>query len=152
VAEILLCVKNRNVLDPRAIKRGDVIVVKPDGWGWSDAELGKPSRVLDENRQEKDNPNGNHPFFRVLKFSNITVNQVLNAGLLDPEQDVDPQNPSPYLQYRAKYLDYTKIPPATMQVLLDYWDDDGRAQGFIALNYTAAQVATIISTRNPVPF
>lgn len=141
MSEILLCVKNRNVLDPRAPKQGDVVAVCPGGWPWSQAELGVPV---------DGNPNGNHNFIRIIKLPNVTVAQA--STLLAPEQDVDPQTPSPSLQFRAKYLDKSKIPPATMQALLDNWNDDGRADGFLTANYTAAQINSIVSTRSPVPF
>jgi hypothetical protein len=141
MSEILLCVKNRNVLLAGAPKQGDVVAVCPDGWEWSTAELGVPV---------EGNPNGNHNFFRIVKLPNVTVAQA--STLLPPEQDVDPENPSPYLQYRAKYLDKSKISPVTMQALLDNWNDDGREQGFITLNYTAAQINSIVSTRAPIAF
>ena len=146
MCEILLCVHDRRTtgnvaIDSHAPKQGDVVCVQPDGWTWGVCELGQ---VV------PGNPNGNHNFFRIIKLPNVTVNQASN--MLAPEVDVDPQNPSPYLQYRARYLDKSKIPPATMQALLDNWNDDGRAQGFLQVNYTAGQINNIVSVRAPIPF
>ncbi len=143
MCEILLCVKDRGnsgILgwDSKMPKQGDVVVVAPDGWAWSAAELGTPV---------PGNPNGNHNFFRILKLPNVTVVQASN--MLSPELDVDPQNPSPYLQYRARYLDKTKVPPGP---LFDNLLDDLRANPFITLAYTAAQFSTIVTVRTPVPF
>jgi hypothetical protein len=39
-----------------------------------------------------------------------------------------------------------------MKALLDNWNDDGRTNGFISLNYTAAQIASIKTQRPPIPF
>jgi hypothetical protein len=146
MCEILLCVKDRGTtgklaIDSKAPKQGDVIAVHPDGWGWGACELGV---VV------PGNPNGNHNFFRVIKLPNVTVNQA--SSMLAPEADLDPQHPSPYLQYRAFFLDKSKIPSATMQALLDNWNDDGRTNGFISLNYTAAQIASIKTARTAIPF
>lgn len=146
MCEILLCVHNRGnsgilAIDSHAPKQGDVVAVQPDGWGWGAAELGQIVQG---------NPNGNHPFFRVIKLPNVTVLQASN--MLTPEVDVDPQNPSPFLQYRGRFLDKTKVPPATMQALLDNWNDDGRVNGFITLNFTAAQINSIVTVRTPIAF
>lgn len=140
MCEILLCVKNMGTSgvqasDSHQPKQGDVVAVQPDGWPWGACELGQVVQG---------NPNGNHPFFRIIKLPNVTVAQASN--MLTPEQDLDPQNPSPYLQYRARFLDKTKISPATAQTLLNYWNDDGRAQGFLSLSYTAAQINNIVTT------
>lgn len=144
MCEILVCVRDKGIsgdllIDSHAPQQGDVVDVHPDGWNWGAAELGQ---VL------QGNPNGNHPFFRVIKLANVTEAQA--ASMLAPEIDADPQNPSPYLQYRGKYLDKTKINPVTAKALWDYWNDDGRAQGFLVLPYTAAQINNIVSTRTPI--
>lgn len=146
MCEILVCVKDKGtsgnlLIDSKAPKQGDVIDVHPDGWQWGLAELGQ---VV------PGNPNGNHPFFRVIKLPNVTVAQASN--MLSPELDVDPQNPSPYLQYRARYLDKVKIANLVSKTLRDYWLDDLRTQGFLTLNYTAAQINNIVSIRDPIAF
>ena len=139
MCEILVCVKDRGGINTP--KQGDVIEVKPDGWSWSRAELGQ---VI------PGNPNGNHNFFRIIKLPNVTEAQA--ANMLTPEVDVDPQNPSPYLQYRVRYLDITKIAALTSKVLRDHWLDDLRTNGFLTLNFTAAQISNVVSVRTPVPF
>jgi hypothetical protein len=152
-------------------KQGDVICVHADGWAWGECELGGRAadpannpldvgfaageRVFTQHNLGKvkaiaQHINGNHAFWRVIKLPSVTVNQALS--MVAPEVDVDPLNPSPYLQFRAFFLDKSKIPPATMQALLDNWNDDGRANGFISLNYTAAQIASIKTQRTPIPF
>jgi hypothetical protein len=146
MCEILLCVKDMGrsgnlAIDCKAPQQGDIIDVHPDGWAWGRCELGQ---IVEGN------PNGNHNFFRVIKLPNVTVAQA--STMLVPELDIDPLNPSPYLQYRGFYLNKALIPPVTMQTLIDYWQDDGRTQGFITLNYTAVQILTIKSARTPIPF
>lgn len=146
MCEILLCVRNMGTtgdlaIDSKAPKQGDVIAVQPDGWAWGACELGQIVQG---------NPNGNHPFFRVIKLPNVTVAQASN--MLSSEVDTDPQNPSPYLQYRARYLDKSKINSVTAKALWDNWNDDGRANGFISLAYTAAQINNIVTVRTPVAF
>ena len=46
MAELLLCVQDKAGFDPKANalthRPGDVIVVCPDGWGWTPAELNNP--------------------------------------------------------------------------------------------------------------
>lgn len=146
MCEVAICVKDMGKsgqlgIDSHAPQRGDVVEVQPDGFGWGACELGQivPG-----------NPNGNHPFIRIIKFPQISVAQASN--LLAPEIDVDPQNPSPYLQFRGRFLDKTKINSVTAKTLWDYWNDDGRAQGFLVLNYTAQQVNSIVTVRTPIPF
>lgn len=146
MCEILLCVKDMGnsgnlAIDSHAPKQGDVVDVHPDEWSWGQCELGV---VVNGN------PNGNHPFFRVIKLPNVSVAQA--ARMTTPEVDIDPQNPSPYLQYRAFFLDKSKINGTTMKALLDNWNDDGRASGFILLNYTAAQINNIVTQRTPILF
>jgi|SRR5215471_529474 len=143
MCEALICVKNRGTsgniaIDSHAPQQGDVVTVQADGWPWGQCELGLTV---------SGNPNGNHAFFRIFKLPNVTVAQA--ANMMAPEKDIDPQNPSPYLQYRANYFDKTKIPAG---VLADYLNDDTRAQPFITLTYTAAQLQNIISQRTPIPF
>jgi len=140
MAEILLCVHNRGMTGVQAVDAvqplmGDVIVAVANGWTWGKAELGQivPG-----------NPNGKHIFFRVIKLPNVSL---ANAQtLLAPELPVNPANPSPFLRYRGRYIDKAKIPPATMQSLLDNWNDDGRTNGFLTANFTAAQINSVVST------
>jgi hypothetical protein len=136
MCEIALCVRDMGTSgdiakDCKLPQRGDVIEVLPDGWPWAVGDLGQS-------------------FFRIIKLPNVTVAQASN--MRTPEIDADPQNPSPYLQYRARYLDRTKINPVTAKVLLDYWDDDARAAGFLTLPYSAAQINNIVSVRAPIQF
>jgi hypothetical protein len=145
MCEILVCVKDRgNILNPdpaqyhRAPKQGDVIAVQADGWAWGACELGL---------SVDGNPNGNHDFFRLIKLPNVTVAQV--SRMLAPEKDVDPLNPSPYLQYRAFYFDKTKIPN---QLMRNYWNDDTRSAPFLTLPFNITQINNIVSQRPAIPF
>lgn len=143
MCEILLCTRDMGnsgnlAVDSKAPKQGDVIDVHPDGWTWGDCELGVAV---------PGNPNGKHPFFRVIKIPNVTEAQA--ANMLTRELDVDPQNPSPYLQYRGRFLDKSKIPAGALRT---YVLDDLRAQQTISIPHTAAQLNTIVTVRTPVPF
>lgn len=142
---VLVCVKNRGnsgqlALDSKAWQDGDVICVMPVDWSWGACELG---------RTYPGNPNGNHPFWRVVVLPNVSISEA--SPWLSPEED-DANSQSPYLQRRGFFLDRSKIKPATMAALAAHWADDGRANGFITLNYTAAQINTIVSPRIPIPF
>jgi len=142
MSEVLVCVHDMSStgvtsLDNKYPKKGDVVVAVPDGWAWGLAELGQTVQ---------DNPNGNHAFFRILKVASVSL--AAARTMLAAELPVDPLNPSPFLQYRAKYLDPTKIPTN----LRSYWLDDLRAHGTISMPYTAAQFNTIVSVRTVVPW
>ena len=148
MCEILLCVKNRGntgqlLLDCKRPQQGDVIEVLADGWPWGACELGYVY---------PGNPNGNHNFFRIIKLPNVTVAQASN--LLSPELDVDPTKPSPYLQFRAFFIDATKIAAngAAMASLKAHLADVTRASPFISLPYTAAQIQTVVTQRSAIAF
>ena len=158
MAELLVCVHDRSTTGVQSIDviqplQGDVVVAVRDGWVWGELELGGPTwfNVATKQRESvSTHPHKNHPFFRIIKAPNVSL---ANAStLLAPELPLDPLNPSPFLHYRAKFLDKSKIPPATMQNLLDNWNDDSRAAGFLTVNFTAAQINSIVSTRVRVPF
>lgn len=141
--EILLCVHDRPgngdlFYDSHLPKQGDVVTVQENGWPWSDAELGVPI---------KGNPNGNHPFFRVIKLPNVPVS--VGTQLMSSEVDTDPLNPSPYLQYRGFYLDKTKIPGSFSAVKANI-ADDLRTNGFVTSSMSATQFQSLISQRTPV--
>lgn len=137
MCEVVVCVSDMGP-GPREYKQGDVIEVQADGFDWGPAVMGQ---VI------QGNPNGNHPFWRLLKLPNVTVAQAIN--MLTPEVDSDPLNPSPYLQRRAFFLDKAKIPNGALKT---YWNDDTRTAAFITLPHTAAQFAAIRTQRTPVPF
>lgn len=94
-----------------------------------------------------EHPHGNHNFWRIIQLPNVNVAQASN--LLAPELDVDPANPSPYLQMRGFFIDKTKIPQG---VLATYLADDVRAQPKISMPYTAAQIQNVVSKRTAIPF
>lgn len=147
MCELLICVQNMGTsgtqaIDSHAPQIGDVICAQADGWPWGACELGQVVAG---------NVNGNHPFFRVVKLPNITVAQVSN--LLSPEVDVNPQNPSPYLQYRGWYLNINAVGPnVTYLPLTTYWNDNTRAQPFLQSALTFAQLQPLITQRTPIAF
>lgn len=137
MCEILVCVRNRG-LSPSDVKAGDVIEVKPDGWPWGDAELGRPI---------PGNPHGKHDFFRVIKLPDVSELEASN--LLAPE----PRNilmPEQIVQHRARHLDHNKLHPVKDKKLKDYLDDDARTNAVVTLNYTIDDLNTLISVRDPV--
>lgn len=69
-----------------------------------------------------------------------------------PELNLDPRRQSPYLQYRAFFVDKNKAPGAAQKRLRDFWDDDDRLDGSLLLNFTWAQLRNFISERARVPF
>lgn len=95
-------------------------------------------------------PHGNHPFFRVIRLPNCTVEQL--SHLVHEEVAVDSRRPSPYLQYRSHHIDLGKITKAKHGKLHDHWHDDDRTDQHLTLDYTWDQLQAIISQRKPVPF
>lgn len=77
---------NRNdpYLDVKLLKRGDVVVVCPDGWQWSALELKSAD-------------------WRVMHFPDLSVEKA--EAFLGPEFDTDPKNPSKMLRRRAFKVD-----------------------------------------------
>lgn len=127
-------------IDTKMPQQGDVIVAQADGWAWGVCELGGVVQG---------NPNLNHPFWRVFKLPGITLSQI--STLLGAEVDVDPTKPSPYLQYRAFFIDITKIPAGA---LLTYYKDNTRGAPFIMLpkTFTYTQLQAYITQRQAVQF
>lgn len=96
MAELLVrVVDKRNLNDPykdaQLTKRGDVIVVCPDGWAWSVKEQTNPE-------------------WRIVKLPQMTVSEA--SVYLAPEMNTDPHNPSRVLQARAFSLDVDRLNPA----------------------------------------
>lgn len=89
MAELLVRVKDSPMtgdaaFDSKASRRGDVIVVMPDGWAWGSRER-------------------DHDFWRIVKMEGIPVE--VAEVLLGQELDTDPQNPKQTLQFRLNRLD-----------------------------------------------
>lgn len=81
-------------LDAKCLKRGDVVVVCPDGWPWG--------------KHEQHNPD-----WRILKVPGVSVTAL--QGFLAPEPETDPENPSAMLQARAFRLNLDAGPLAPLQ-------------------------------------
>lgn len=179
MAEILLCVRDMGadtgqpVIEHRRPKRGDVVVVREDGWPWGELEMGgrwadpdnspgdagflqgelvytEVTNGRGRTRQISEHARGNHNCFRIIKLPNCTVSEL--ETLLSPELNLDPRQQSPYLQYRAFFVDKDKIPGAAQKRLRDFWDDDGRVDGSLVLNVAWGQFQKFISERARVPF
>jgi len=71
-------------LNLQCTKRGDVIVVCPDGWPWGREEV-------------------NAPHWTIIKLPGVPVEEV--EHLVSPEPQTDPHNPSKTLQRRMWKLD-----------------------------------------------
>lgn len=131
MCEILVRVVSKsNPSDPhrdiRLTKRGDVIVVAPDGWAWSPAE--------------KTNPD-----WRIVKLPNVGVN-VASAYTSDyPGDDLT----MPYRPRRAKFLDVdlASLPAAFKSYLLD----TTRAAPSFSAAWTPSQLAGFIADRTVPP-
>lgn len=84
MAELLVRVVDKTnpdpLLDCKLTKRGMVIAVQPDGWQWGFEELANPD-------------------WRIIRVPGVDPSQF--GGLLAPEPEIDPQNPSRVLQRRA---------------------------------------------------
>ena len=89
-------------LDAQCLKRGDVVVICPDGWNWSAAERKNPD-------------------WRIVQLPKVS--ELEASSFLGPELDEDPANPSKVLRRRAFKLDVDAV-----KELKDALKDDSRAQ------------------------
>lgn len=113
MAELLIRVIDKIGADPyqdaQLTKRGDVIVVCPDGWPWSEEER-------------------TNPMWRILAVPDLSISEA--SILLAPERDTDPRHPSRVLQRRAFHLD---LDGPTFLPLQKDLQDATRAQGLISI-------------------
>ena len=139
--------------DCRLWQQGFVVTVQNDGFTWGDCEIcGAGTFYKDQNGIEQPiatHINGVHAFWRIGKFPLISVSQA--QILMGPELPVDPQNPSPYLQLRAYFMDKTKI-QTLFPNFYAYLIDDLRTNPSITVDATPAQVQSIITQVTPIPF
>lgn len=121
MCEALIRVVDKTNADPyfdaQCTKRGDVIVVVPDGWSWGHEELINSD-------------------WRVLKLPNVSELQA--ASFLAPEPETNPKKPSRVLQRRAFKFD---LDDANLPAELKAWLQDGaRNQPTFAAALTGAQL------------
>lgn len=134
MAELLVRVRDKvNVTDfyadCKCTKRGDVIVVCPDGWPWGDQELTRPE-------------------YRLVRLQGVGVAAV--TPYLAPELDIDPTHPSRTLQRRLYKIDFSNLTIPT--AFKTFVADDTRTTPMFVV--PAAQVATIqaaIVQKAPIP-
>lgn len=116
MAELLVRVVDKVSADPlidaQCTKRGDVIVVMPDGHGWGRMEL-------------------NNPDWRIVKIPGVKVSEALH--FTEPEQPADPMNPEPGLRIRAARLNIDALPDPKGQMA-----DHNRKNPLHKVNLTAA--------------
>lgn len=116
-------------MNTKCTKRGDVVVVQPDGWVWGEREL-------------------TLPFWRILKAPGASM----SAGetFLAPELDTDPQNPSRTLQRRA--FGFNLAHPSLPAALTAYLVDDTRAQPAytLAQSFKDTQLLAVKVTKPPI--
>jgi hypothetical protein len=134
MAELLIRVQDSQttgdvIFDSQVSRRGDVIVAMPDDWPWGDMEL-------------------THPFWRILKISNVTVSDA--SVLTSPEIEDDPLHPRRTLQFRMNSFDIDGqgIPVP----LKNYLNDDTRVQptfSFPGLN--SASFAALVKRKPKIP-
>lgn len=105
MAELLVRVMDKTsanpLLDCKLTKRGHVICVQPDGWTWGLEEVANPA-------------------WRIVRVPGVDPSDL--TGLLAPEPEVDPKNPSLYLQRRAFKLDLDH-PEISKAALRTFFDD-----------------------------
>lgn len=110
---------NDQVKDAQLTKRGHIIDVRPDGWGWTTTELTNPD-------------------WRMISLPNITVSQAtayLAAGTATP-------NTAEIAARRAFKFD---IDANTLSTPMKNWIKDAtRATPMFTLTFTSAQISVFI--------
>ena len=131
MAEVLLRVvdkvnPNSVYLDAQCLKRGDVVVVCPDGWNWGTEEL-------------------SNPHWRILKLPNIPVEQM--QQFLSEEPETDPANPSRTRQRRGFKFNVDGATGA----LRTYLRDETRAQPTFTSSLSLTQVERMRVRKMAIP-
>ena len=109
MAELLIRVKDsypltgKSEFDAKASRRGDVIVVKEDGWSWGDKEL-------------------SCDFWRIVKIPGVPAVQF--AQFISSEKDTDPLKPKSTLLFRMNKFDIDM--PTLPKEFVDHIADDTR--------------------------
>lgn len=111
----------------KCTKRGDVIVIRPNGWTWGTQELTDPN-------------------YRIVKLPNIS--EAFLSPFLAQEPETDPQHPSRTLQRRWYRFDLASglLP----QPFINYLNDAERKSAFFSSNFSEAQVAALRVQKAPV--
>lgn len=124
MCELLIRIRDKVNADPyldaKCTKRGDVIVVLEDGWGWAQGELTNPD-------------------WRILRVPAVTVGQA--AAFVTPEVDTDPAHPSRVLQRRGFRINLEGI--AINGAWTAWIADDTRAAPARTLSATLAQLTAL---------
>lgn len=105
-------------LDAKCLKRGDAVVIRPDGWAWGADELANPA-------------------WRIVQAPNISESAA--SAFLGAEPAVDPQNPSRVLQRRFFKMDFSLLPANWAAWVADAT----RAEPTKLFSGSAAQVLTL---------
>jgi len=129
MAEFLLRVTDKInsdlYLNTKCTKRGDVIVVCPDGWNWSVAEL-------------------TAPYWRIIKW--VTLPLADAETMLAEEKDINPLQPSRTLQRRWFKLDLSNA--AIPDPLAAYIADDTRVKPFFRIAQGGQRDLTLNATQS----
>jgi hypothetical protein len=144
--EMLLFVK-----DLGEAKAGDVCVVVPINHPWGDLELGGPHYTCAESGQLKhvsEHPNGNHAFWRVVRFTNINLSQASVFKAIGFEQERLHDDPLPPT-YRAFYIDFAKLTDQHA-ALREHILDDSRKLPIHVCDMSYAELKKLISARREV--
>lgn len=112
-------------LDAKQYKRGDVVCVQPDGWGWGKEELA-------------------NPLFRIIKVPGVSVADALVFA--ESEVDIDPLNPSRMLQARVHKLDLDALPDPHGQVA-----DHRRRNPLHKVNVSKSGLLAFKQRKAPIP-
>ncbi len=115
------------LIDCKRLKRGDVIVIVPNGWVWSAAELTNPN-------------------WRIAEFPLVSVDEA--AIFLAAERDLDPANPSRMLRQRARSVNVDS--PAVTTGTRAWLDDDTRSAPTRTIPFTLAQMVALSVAKPPL--
>jgi hypothetical protein len=118
---------NSDVQNARCTKRGDVIVVQPMGFDWSDAEINNPDWIL-------------------IKVADLSLGDA--ETFLLPESPLGEREAQPLLKRRAKSIDLDGL---TLDIIPNEQIHDSGNWSFI-FTHTSAQIVnrTVIKPSAPV--
>lgn len=149
--EALFVTKDRGA-HPSAPKAGDMVVAKPLNSPWGEFEIGEQyytCAVTGQKKHCREHPNGNHPFFRVVRFALISESQISVLAQAGFYQEVPPLADPQYPSYRSFYVDFLAVPDEYAS-LKTFISDDSRKIKMHTSHISYSELKKAIRSRQEV--